>query len=169
MTPRDELQKYMPEGFLDSAKVWVYQSNRNLDSREIEEIQEQVDQFTMQWESHGLPVNGFGRVFFGNTIIFIADEEKSGVSGCSTDGMVRVVKSIERQYQINLFDRMLLMFYVKEKYQRLPISQLQYAIDEGYLQSDTPYFDVSVHTYAQLKNHYIVPLSESWMSSQIVI
>lgn len=169
MNPKEELQKYLPQDYTDTAKVWVYQANRNLEEREVIEIQEQMDQFTMQWESHGLPVQGFGRVFFGNTLIFIADEEKSGVSGCSTDGMVRVVKSIERQYQINLFDRMLLMFYVKEKYQRLPMNQVQYAIDEGYLQKDTLYFDVSVHTYAQLRDRYVIPISESWIAAQVTI
>ncbi len=168
MKPKEELSTRIPAGFSEEAKVWVYPSTRDFGEGELIEIREQISQFVMQWESHGVAVHGYGDVLFDNTLIFIGQEAISGVSGCSTDGMVRLVKSMARQYDVDLFDRMSLMFYVKDKYQRLPMNQVQYAIDKDFLTEDTLYFDVSVSTFEQLKDRYILPIGESWLSAQLV-
>ncbi len=170
MSPIAELYEKLPVDMPGDAKAWVYQSSRDFSDQEVLEIKEQLDHFTLQWESHGVQVQGFGDVFFGNTLIFVANEPVSGVSGCSTDGMVRVVKSIERQYATSLFDRLTLMFYTeRERYERLPLHQVEYALDKGYLTPDTLYFNVAVHDYTQLKSEYIIPLKESWIAQQVKI
>ncbi len=170
MSPREELITKLPANFPDSSKAWVYQSSRDFQEHEILEIKEQLDHFTLQWESHGVAVEGFGDVFFGNTLIFVANEPISGVSGCSTDGMVRLVKSIERQYTTSMFDRLSLMFYTpKEKYERLPLHQVDYALEKGYITADTLYFNVSVHNYKELKTDYIIPLKDSWIADQVSV
>ncbi len=167
MNPINILSERLPKDFSNSAKVWIYQCTRDFAPQEMTEIQEQIDQFVLQWQSHGKAVHGFGGIFFDNTLIFIGQEDAEGVSGCSTDGMVRIVQSIGRQYGVELFDRMSLMFYTDEKYQRLPIHQVQYAIDRGYLDRDSLYFDVSVSNFELLQKKYIVPLAESWMADQM--
>ncbi len=169
IAPLEEFRQKLPADFAPEAKAWVFQSSRDFAESEVREIKEQLDHFTMQWESHGLPVHGFGDVFFGNTLIFVAEEPSSGVSGCSTDGMVRVVRSIERQYQSSMFDRLSLMFYTAEKYQRLPLHQVQYALDKGYLSGSTLYFDVSVSDYETLKSQYIIPLAQSWIARHVSV
>ncbi len=167
MDPIEEFNHKIPTDFAPDAKVWVYQSPRDFGERELLEIREQIDQYVMQWQSHGKPVHGYGDVYFGNTLIFIGEETDGGVSGCSTDGMVRLVQSIARQYSVELFDRMSLMFYVQDKYQRLPLNQVKFALEKEYLAMDTLYFDVSVHDYAELRERYIVPLEDSWVYESI--
>jgi hypothetical protein len=36
----------------------------------------------------------------------MADETATGVSGCSTDSSVRLIKEIEKIFGVNMFDRM---------------------------------------------------------------
>jgi len=38
------------------------------------------------------PVKGAAYLFFGQFIILMADERVSGISGCSTDSSVRLIK-----------------------------------------------------------------------------
>ena len=49
--------------------------------------------------------------------MIMADETATGVSGCSTDGSVRLIKEIEKAFNVTLFDRQLLGFIVKDKVQ----------------------------------------------------
>jgi hypothetical protein len=89
------------------------------------------------------------------------------VSGCSTDSSVRLVKNIEQEFGVNMFDRNTLAFYIKDRIQLLPFAQVQYAIDNGYLQKDSLYFNNLVQTKTELENRWIQPLEESWLQSRV--
>src|SRR5512136_2163980 len=107
-------------------------------------IEDMLNDFVAKWNSHGDPVKGFGTLFFGQFIILMADESATGVSGCSTDSSVRLVKDIERALNVNLFDRQLLSFVIIEKVQLLPLNQLNYAVQNGFISSETLYFNNTV-------------------------
>ena len=96
-----------------------------------------LKEFTLQWKSHGTPVKGEAHLFFGQFIVLLADETATGVSGCSTDSSVRFIKDIEQRYSVSMFDRTTLAFVIKDKIQLLPLSQLQYAVENGFINSDT--------------------------------
>src|SRR6218665_3568307 len=93
----------IPADFSDHSRVWIYQSSRPLSEKEELEINEQLYQFYAQWQAHGAPVKGWAKLLFHRFIVLMADESHVEVSGCSTDSSVRVIKSIEKQYSINLF------------------------------------------------------------------
>ena len=162
-----ELTNIIPSNFSDNARVWIYQSNRPFSEKEENEINEQLYQFYVQWNSHGEPVKGWAKLLFRQFIVIMADETEVMVGGCSTDSSVRVVKSIERQYNVNLFDRMTLTFLVKDKAEMLPYEQVQYAIDKGYINNDTIFFNNVAGTKKELIENWMVPLSKSWRASRL--
>src|SRR5829696_8837071 len=130
--------KYLLDGnFHPDSKVWIYQSNRLFSINESLQIEEILNQFIHNWLSHGQPVKGSAHLFFGQFIILMADETATGVGGCSTDSSVRMIKEIEKIFNVNMFDRTSLAFFVKDKIQLLPMSQLQYAIDNNFINGDT--------------------------------
>ncbi|SHL63970.1 hypothetical protein SAMN05444266_104249 [Chitinophaga jiangningensis] len=156
-----------PEGFSPASRVWIYQSNRPFNEQEVLEINEQLDQFTSQWNAHGDPVKGWGAVVMNQVIILMADETQTMVSGCSTDSSVRVIKSLERQYEVNLFDRLLLGFVVKDKVQLLPLQQVAYALEKGYIDENTLYLNNTVLTKADLDTKWLIPLKDSWLAAKV--
>lgn len=162
-----ELKNIIPADFSDESKVWVYQSSRPFIEREATEINEQLSQFYTQWLSHGEPVKGWARLLFSQFIVMMADESGTHVGGCSTDASVRVIKSIERQYEVNMFDRLMLTFLVDGKAQMLPLNQVQYALEKGYIQKDTPLFNNVVLTKQELMNKWLIPLNASWLASRL--
>lgn len=160
--------KYLLQGnfHLDS-KVWIYQGSRLFSLSEALEIEILLKEFTAGWLSHGVPVKGAGYLFFGQFIVLMADERATGVSGCSTDSSVRLIKEIEQRFGVNMFDRQTLAFVVKDKVQLLPLSQLQYAIDNGFISSDTLYFNNLVQTKEELENNWMIPIKDSWLAKKI--
>jgi hypothetical protein len=163
-----ELTALIPSEFSDNARVWVYQSSRAfIVEKEAAEVNEQLDQFSSQWLSHGDKVKGWAKLLFGQFIVVIADEEEVAVSGCSTDSSVKLIKSLEKQYSVNFFDRMMLTFLVKGKAEMLPMGQVQYAIDKGYIDGDTPFFDNTITTKKELMTQWLVPLKGSWLESRV--
>lgn len=157
----------LPQDFDASSRVWIYQSSRLFMISEALEIEPMLQQFTAQWNSHGERVKGYGNLFFGQFIILMADETASGVSGCSTDSSVRLIKQIESRFNVNMFDRQMLAFVVKDKLQLLPLSQLNYAVQNNFIGPDTLYFNNLVQTKAELENNWLIQVKDSWLSKKI--
>jgi len=164
-----DLNALIPEDFDAGSRVWVYQSSRPFSQQQELEINEQLLHFYSQWQAHGAPVKGWAKLLFRRFIIIMADETDVTVSGCSTDSSVRVIKSIERQYDANLFDRLSITFLVKDQPEVLPMNQVQYAIDKGYINGETLLFNNLVATKQDLLKNWLQPLQFSWMRNQVTL
>ena len=105
------------------------------------QIESILEDFVENWNSHGVPVKGYANLFFGQFIVIMADETATGVSGCSTDSSVRMIREIEKLFNTNMFDRMSLAFIRDDKVQMLPLQQLNYAITNGFITGDTIYLN----------------------------
>lgn len=156
------LEEHLPEGFPENSRVWIYQANRLFLMQEAFDIDPLLNNFVAEWNSHGDKVHAYANLFFGRFLVFIADETAVKVSGCSTDSSVRFVKEIGDAYKVNFFDRQLLAFYIKDKVEMIPMSQLDYAIKNGFVKEDTLYFNNTVQTLAELRN-WITPAGNTWM------
>lgn len=162
-----EYRSLLDPDFHPQSRVWIYQASRVFSIGEALDIESLVNEFTAGWKSHGAPVKATGYLFFGQFIILMADETATGVSGCSTDSSVRFIKEIEQRFGVSMFDRTTLAFVVKDKIQLLPLPQLQYAADNGFIDSDTLYFNNLVQTREELENNWIVPVKNSWLKNRI--
>jgi hypothetical protein len=158
-----EYKNLLDKNFAADSRVWVYQSSRLFSISEALAIEEMLNEFTGNWLSHGAPVKGAAYLFFGQFIILMADERATGVSGCSTDSSVRLIKNIEQRFSVNMFDRTTLAFVINDKIERLPLSQVVYAFDNGFLQPDTLYFNNLVQTKKELEEEWIIPVRNSWL------
>jgi len=164
-----DYKELIPADFAPDSRVWVYQSSRLFMMSEALHIEDLLNNFTANWNSHGSPVKGYGNLFFGQFIVLMADERATGVSGCSTDSSVRLIKQIEQLFNVNMFDRQMLTFQVKDKVQMLPLSQLQYAINNNFISPDTLYFNNLVQTKEELENNWLVPVKDSWLAKRVTL
>ena len=162
-----EFKHLLNADFDPSSRVWVYQSSRLFTISEALQIEEMINEFAQNWVSHGVPVKGAAHLFFGQFVVLMADELATGVSGCSTDSSVRLIKEIEKEFGVNMFDRLALAFIVNDKVQILPIPQLKYAVEQGFITADTLFFNNVVLTKEQLENSWIIPAKDSWLAKKI--
>ena len=162
-----DFQEHLPEDFNDNSRVWIYQSSRLFFISEALEMEDMLNEFAANWKSHGAPVKGFANLFFGQFIVLMADESATGVSGCSTDSSVHLIKSIEEKYKVQLFDRQNLAFVVKDKIQLLPLSQLEYAVENNFINANTLYFNNTVLSKKEMIEKWIIPVKDSWLAKRI--
>ena len=162
-----EYKHLLPSEFASDSRVWIYQSSRLFTLDEALEMEDALNEFSASWLSHGLEVQGWANLLFGQFLVIMADESNTGVSGCSTDSSVRFVKSLGEKYGVDFFNRTSLSFLVNEKIQQLPLSRLSYAFENGFIKPDTLYFNNLVQTKAELENNWIIPVKNSWLSSRL--
>ena len=162
-----DFTEHLPEDFNDNSRVWIYQSSRLFFISEALEMEDMLNDFAANWKSHGAAVKGFANLFFGHFIILMADETATGVSGCSTDSSVHLIKNIEEKFNVQLFDRQNLAFIVKDKIQLLPLNQLEYAVENNFINADTLYFNNTVLTKKDLIEKWIIPVKDSWLAKRV--
>ena len=162
-----EYKHLLNKDFDPSSRVWIYQSSRLFTLSEALQIEEMINEFAQNWLSHGAPVKGAAHLFFGQFVVLMADESATGVSGCSTDSSVRLIKEIEKIFGVNMFDRLALAFIVKDSVQILPMPQLKHAIEQGFITADTLFFNNVVLTKEELVTNWIIPAKHSWLAKKI--
>ncbi|MEI7959996.1 MAG: hypothetical protein WCH36_03700 [Chitinophagaceae bacterium] len=162
------LPNILPANFHPQSKVWIYQANRTFTMNEIFDMEPLLENFVDQWKSHGAPVKGFATILYGQFIIIMADESVTTVGGCSTDSSVHIIKQIEKQFGLQMFNRELLAFWIKDTVQTVPYTQVSYAIENGILSNDSVYFNNLVNNKAEMEAQWLQPLSESWLGKKFI-
>lgn len=160
-------QRLIPEDFDPSSRVWIYQAARRYRLGEALEIEPILENFVQAWNSHGTPVKGYANLLFGQFIVLMADETAAGVSGCSTDSSVRVIKEIEKQFGVPLFERTTLAFAIKEKVETIPLGHVKYAVENGIISPETIYFNNTVLTKKDLLEKWMIPVQDSWLAAKL--
>lgn len=89
----------------DHSRVWIYQSNRVLTSAETELLSSGLKELCEQWSAHGTPLHTSFTISQQQFVIMMVDEQQHGASGCSIDGSVRYLKSLQGSLSLNFFDR----------------------------------------------------------------
>jgi len=156
----------LPAGFDPGSRVWIYQGHRPYTALEAMESKHLLDSFVNNWQSHGNPVKGYAGIFYNQFILLMADETASGVSGCSTDSSVRLIRQIEQQTDIRLFDRLDLAFYIDGKVELISMGQFPHALKTGRVSAGSLYFNNTVKTKDELESKWLTPLKDSWLGEK---
>ena len=81
----------------DSARVWVFGSDRPLSDEATEQLMKAVEGYLDQWKAHGEPLTAAYEWRFGRLLVIGVDQRSAGASGCSIDGLFRVLQGLEPQ------------------------------------------------------------------------
>ena len=154
----------LPEHFHPQSRVWIYQSDRTLNENEVNDIKIALNNFIQSWKSHGDQVKGYSNVYFDMFIVLMADESSVSVGGCSTDSSVRLIKEIEKKFNLNLFNRELLTFHTNEKLIQVPLSQIEKSLEENIITGESLYFNNTILSKIDFETNWIISLKNSWLS-----
>jgi hypothetical protein len=66
-----------------------------------------------------------------------------------------------------MFNRENLAFVVKDKIQTIPMAQLNYAWENGFIDSDTIYFNNLILNKQQLLDEWMIPVRKSWLAKRL--
>ena len=148
--------------FSENSRVWIYQADRNLTTKELQPIQERLDAFTATWEAHGKVLKAAAAIQYNRFIIFMVDEAQAPVTGCSIDKSVALLKGLEQEFNLNLFDRMQLAYRDEHGIQVCSKTAFEALIAKGLVNENTLVFNNLAQTYGALQTAWEVPAKQSW-------
>lgn len=148
----------------DNARVWIYQANKSIETKNLSIIDTYVEKFLKDWAAHGAPLKGAHQVFHNQFLIIAVDESYNKASGCSIDSSVAIVRQISEELSIDFFDRSKLYFLIGDEIKESSISDIKNHVKEGKVKEETLTFNNLVPTIGDFKNQWVTPASNSWLS-----
>ncbi len=146
----------------ENARVWIYQSNRELSDAEVKTAEEKLNQFVNQWDAHGKKLTAKGEIRYNTFMILLVDETLVPVSGCSLDKATHFIQQLEQEFNINLLDRFNIAYRDGNKIITCDRLEFEKLIEEGKVTRDTIVFNNLVLTKQDLDKNWQIPLNNSW-------
>lgn len=146
----------------DSARVWVYQSNRPFTEEEIPELKSELKNFIHEWTVHGSDLQASFEIKYNRFIIIGVDEDFAATSGCSIDSSVRFIQHLEEKFDVDLLDKMNVTFRQGKYVSYKPLLDFKKLVKARSVSPKTVVFNNLVDTKKELKDYWEVPMEESW-------
>ncbi len=151
--------------FSPQSKVWVYQSNREFNTAETEEIKKIGLLFTRDWTAHGSQLNASLDILYNRFIVLMVDENDASASGCSIDKSLAFIKNIEQQFNCVLLDRMAVAYRNGASVLACPLPDFKKLLRENKVDKNTTVFNNMVTTKNDFDLKWETALENSWHKS----
>jgi hypothetical protein len=148
--------------FSENSKVWIYQSNRELAAAEVDQITKSLHDFTADWTAHNNQLKATAEIRYKRFIILVVDETQAGASGCSIDKSVNLMKALEQEFNINLFDRFNIAYRDGDAIKSVGRFEFEELIKHGKVGAETIVFNNLVPDLKSLDSQWEVPFKSSW-------
>jgi len=143
-------------------RVWIYQADRSLTDAESKYVLDTLEGFTSEWKAHGKSLAAKAEIRYDRFIIIMVDDRVAPPTGCSIDKSVHLLKEIERELGVALFDRMQIAYRDNGVIHVVPRAEFEKLLAQGDITHQTVVFNNLVATYPELETNWEVPMSESW-------
>ena len=148
----------------DNSRIWIYQSDRDLNESEISIIDDKTTTFLDSWQAHGKNLECSYSIIYRRFIVIAVNENINPIGGCSIDYSLQLINDISDSIQTNLLNRLIVNFKLDNKISSVSLNDLKTKIKEGTLSSETIIFNTTVNTKGELLNDFEINIESSWLS-----
>jgi hypothetical protein len=153
----------------DSSRVWVFGSDKLLTEEGTKLLLDGVDAHLADWKAHGAPLTVGREWRDGRFLIVAVDQSTAGASGCSIDGLFRVLQQLERTAGASLVGGGRIFYRdnhgVVQSATRDEVAALA---QSGVISKDTVVFDTTLTDLGTWRACFERRAKESWVKDLLV-
>lgn len=148
----------------ESARVWIYASDRDLNELEENRVVEMLSEFCAGWTSHSRPVRSAVDVIDGRFAVIAGLVQEGDISGCGIDKSTVALKTAAAELALEWLPGL----YVHYRDRRgvvhsVPRRIFRELVERGDVSAESPVFDMTIETLGQLRSGgFERPAGETW-------
>ena len=150
----------------DDARCWVFAADAPLDEVDTPRLLSAVDAYLMTWRAHGAPLTCAREFRDEHFLVVGVDERGVDASGCSIDGLFRILQGMEEAIGSSMVVGGRVHFRGAEGMvfgcSRAEFEALAAA---GEVTAETPVFDTTVTTVGAYRAGFERPARQAWQAS----
>ncbi len=144
------------------ARIWIYPNAGPIARGVLQEIQGHLTDFVSTWSAHQQPLKAAYTIPFDRFIILGVDESFLQVSGCSIDASVHFMQQLEKDFDLQLFDRLWFSYEQAGEVHTIHKTEFKQQYQQGTITDETLVFDHLIKTKGELEWNWKKPLNQSW-------
>ena len=148
----------------EESRVWIYQANRSFSDEEILAIEAKISTFIEAWTAHGKDLQAGFKIIYKRFIVLALDQDLNAATGCSIDASVHFIQQLEKEYAVDLMDKMNVSYKQGEFIAHKSLIDFKKMAKQKAVSKNTIVFNNLVHNIAEFNENWEVPASESWHS-----
>ena len=148
----------------EESRVWVYQANRSFTEQELEEISSRLHEFIENWTAHGGDLESGYCIKYKRFIVIGLNQDLNRASGCSIDASVHFIQQLEKDFNVDLLDKMNVSYKQGEFIAYKSLTDFRKMAKDKAISKNTIVFNNLVTNIAEFNENWEVPASESWHS-----
>lgn len=148
----------------EESRVWIYQANRSFTDAELSEIEFKLNTFIGNWTAHGSDLQSGYTIVYKRFIVIGLNQNLNRASGCSIDASVHFIQQLEKDYNVDLMDKMNVSYKQGEFIAYKPLTDFKKMAKEKAVSKNTIVFNNLVTNIAEFNENWEVPASDSWHS-----
>ena len=145
-----------------NAKVWIYQSDRNLSNIDIELIEREVKLFLNNWSSHNKEIESSFEIRYNRFLIIGLNENINSASGCSIDKSLNFIKDLQSLLEVNFLNRLDVAYKTGNDINSISLSEFQTMIREKKLSKDSIVYNNMIGSKKSYINNWETKIENSW-------
>lgn len=150
----------------DDARLWVFGARAALDDVDERRLLTAVDRYLETWKAHGAPLSCARESRDEFFLVVAVDERASEASGCSIDGLYRVLQEVEGGIGTSLVAGGLVYFRAPGGLVCcVPRDEFEGMARRGEVDGETLVFDATVTTAGDYRARFERRARESWQAS----
>jgi hypothetical protein len=150
----------------DASRVWVFGSDRPLTDEGTDTLLVEVEKHLVDWKAHGMPLTVGSQLRDERFLVVAVDQTTAGASGCSIDGLFRVLRGVEARVGASLVGGGRVFYRdhhgTVQSASRDEIAALAKA---GAITKDSVVFDTTITDLGIFRTAFEKPARESWIEN----
>lgn len=146
----------------ESSRVWIYQANRSFTEDELTEITSKLNTFIENWTAHGSDLQAGYTIKYKRFIVLALNQNLNAATGCSIDSSVHFIQQLEKDYNVDLMDKMNVSYKQGEFVAYKSLTDFRKMAKQKAVSKNTIVFNNLVTNIAEFNENWEVPASESW-------
>ena len=149
----------------DSARVWIFASDRPLNGSVADTLLAAVDGFLSEWKAHGVPLRSARDWRDGRFLAIGVDVTEENASGCSIDGLFRTLQQLERTIGSKLVGGGRVFYRTQAGIDTASREEFVNRVRAGEVGRETPVFDTGITDAASWRQKFERPAGQTWTSA----
>lgn len=146
----------------ENARVWIYQANRSFTGEETLAITNKAETFLQAWTAHGNGLEAGFELRYKRFLVIGLNQEVNAASGCSIDASVRFIQQLEKEYDVDLLDKMNVSYRQGDFIAYKPLTDFKKMAKDKAVSLNTIVFNNLVTNKHEYQNFWEVPAADSW-------
>ena len=147
-------------------RIWTYIISKPLSEANLDALNNLGQDFVSNWIAHTQKLAAEFEILNGRIVVVKVLENVANASGCSIDKLLHFMKACESRFEIELLNRLLVVYKNGDTMEVVHASQIQNLVLSGTIHENTIIYNTAISKEDEFKT-WEQPLKDTWLSKYL--